>query len=88
MVWSRLPKREGIRDEVRAFVGNIAEGYSFPTKLDRRVRGSTGMAPSSEQDLLINRLESDWRRDQMLAELQKIKNDSSAHARAIKQRSV
>jgi hypothetical protein len=44
-------KQYGLSNEVKAFVGNVAEGYSFPTNLDRRVPEVAGMAPASEQDL-------------------------------------
>ncbi|KAF2703086.1 hypothetical protein K504DRAFT_474314 [Pleomassaria siparia CBS 279.74] len=33
-----------------ALVGNVGEGYPFPTNLDRRVPETAGMAPDSEQD--------------------------------------
>ncbi|KAH7396129.1 phytanoyl-CoA dioxygenase-like protein [Pyrenochaeta sp. MPI-SDFR-AT-0127] len=71
-------KKHGLSDEVRAFVGNVAEGYPFPTNLDRRVPETAGMAPESEQGLLIRGLEKGWTKEIMLAELQKMKDESRA----------
>ncbi|CBY01639.1 similar to phytanoyl-CoA dioxygenase [Plenodomus lingam JN3] len=73
-----LHHREGLSEEVRAFVGHVAEGYPFPTNLDRRVPETAGMAPSSEQDLLIKSLENGWTKDQVLDGLQKLQGDSRA----------
>ncbi|KAI8933261.1 hypothetical protein NX059_009892 [Plenodomus lindquistii] len=73
-----LHKREGLSDGVRAFVGNVAEGYPFPTNLDRRVPETAGMAPSSEQDLLLKGLKAGWTKATVMVELQKMKNDSKA----------
>lgn len=71
-------KRDGLSDEVRAFVGNIGEGYPFPTNLDRRVPETAGMAPDSEQDLLIKGLENGLSRTEMLDVLRKTSEDSKA----------
>ncbi|KAJ4377308.1 hypothetical protein N0V83_000132 [Neocucurbitaria cava] len=71
-------KKNGLSDEVRTFVANVAEGYPFPTNLDRRVPETAGMAPESEQDLLIKGLENGWAKEKLLAELQKMKDDSRA----------
>ena len=30
-------EKEGLSEDVRAFIGNVGEGYPFPTNLDRRV---------------------------------------------------
>ncbi|CAO2647200.1 Nn.00g081220.m01.CDS01 [Neocucurbitaria sp. VM-36] len=71
-------KSNGLSDEVRAFVGNVAEGYPFPTNLDRRVPETAGMAPESEQVLLIRGLESGWAKARLLDEVRKMKEDSRA----------
>lgn len=79
--WSRLVevyKHNGASDEVRAFVGNVAEGYPFPTNLDRRVPETAGMAPESEQDLLLKGLKEEWSKEKLLAELRKMRDDSRA----------
>ncbi|KAH9882621.1 hypothetical protein J1614_000857 [Plenodomus biglobosus] len=57
-------------------------------RLTAQVNVSTGMASSGEQNLLVKGLEGGWTKEQMLDELQKMKNDLSAQPRAIKQRSV
>jgi ectoine hydroxylase-related dioxygenase (phytanoyl-CoA dioxygenase family) len=74
----KLYKKGGLTDEVRAFIDNVAEGYPFPTNLDRRVPESAGMAPESEQDLLIKGLGEDWTKEKIVAEVQKMQNDSRA----------
>ncbi|KAF1847699.1 phytanoyl-CoA dioxygenase-like protein [Cucurbitaria berberidis CBS 394.84] len=81
MTWDALVQvyeKNGLSDEVRAFVGNVAEGYPFPTNLDRRVPETAGMAPESEQELLIKGLENGWAKEQLLGELKKMKEDSRA----------
>jgi ectoine hydroxylase-related dioxygenase (phytanoyl-CoA dioxygenase family) len=69
-------KKDGLSDEVRAFVGNVGEGYPFPTNLDRRVPETAGMAPESEQDLLIKGLEGDWGREKILEIVRKTMEDA------------
>ncbi|KAJ5673770.1 hypothetical protein N7462_009209 [Penicillium macrosclerotiorum] len=46
--------------EVRAFVAAVVEGYPFPTNLDRRPPAPSGMAPESEQDVVMRGLEEGW----------------------------
>jgi ectoine hydroxylase-related dioxygenase (phytanoyl-CoA dioxygenase family) len=69
-----MHKEEGLSDRVRAFVGNAAEGYPFPTNLDRRVPETAGMAP----DLLIRGLNEEWSKQRVLEEMQKMRHDSRA----------
>ncbi|KAJ4346671.1 uncharacterized protein N0V89_010602 [Didymosphaeria variabile] len=69
---------EGSSDRVMAFVGNVAEGYPFPTNLDRRVPETAGMAPESEQGLLVRGLNEKWSKEKVLEELQKMRDDSRA----------
>jgi ectoine hydroxylase-related dioxygenase (phytanoyl-CoA dioxygenase family) len=71
-------KKEGLIDEVKAFVGHVAEGYPFPTNLDRRVPETAGMAPSSEQDLLLEGLKDSWTKETILKELRKMKDNAAA----------
>ena len=81
MTWDALVdkyKKEGGSEEVRTFVGNIAEGYPFPTNLDRRVPEIAGMAPTSEQDLLVKGLSELWNKEKVLGELMKMREDSKA----------
>jgi ectoine hydroxylase-related dioxygenase (phytanoyl-CoA dioxygenase family) len=71
-------KEEGMSEEVKAFVNNLAEGYPFPTNLDRRVPETAGMAPSSEQDLVTKGLKEGWDKHRVLFELQQMRDDSRA----------
>jgi ectoine hydroxylase-related dioxygenase (phytanoyl-CoA dioxygenase family) len=70
-------KQDGLSDEVKAFVGNVAEGYPFPTNLDRRVPESAGMAPASEQDLLLKGLKESWTKERVLHELRIMKEEAA-----------
>lgn len=79
--WDLLTEKyqgEGMSEEVRAFVNNVAEGYPFPTNLDRRVPETAGMAPSSEQDLLKRGLKELWNKERVLSELKQMRHDSKA----------
>ncbi|KAJ6169384.1 hypothetical protein N7497_002227 [Penicillium chrysogenum] len=63
---------------IRAFVQAVAEGYPFPTNLDRRPPGVGGMAPESEQDIIVRGLQAGWDRKQVVAALEKMHVDSRA----------
>jgi ectoine hydroxylase-related dioxygenase (phytanoyl-CoA dioxygenase family) len=81
LTWDRLSEmynQAGLSNSVKAFVGNVAEGYPFPTNLDKRVPETVGMAPASEQDLLIKALESSWTKEVLLNELRKMREDARA----------
>lgn len=69
-------KKDGLSDEVRAFIGNVGEGYPFPTNLDRRVPETAGMAPESEQDLLIKGLKEGWSKTEMLEVVRRTTEDA------------
>lgn len=69
-------KQEGLSEEIQAFVGNVAEGYPFPTNLDRRVPETAGMAPESEQDLLMKGLREKWDSNRILNALRSMREDS------------
>ncbi|KAL5117457.1 hypothetical protein ACEQ8H_004622 [Pleosporales sp. CAS-2024a] len=71
-------KTQGFSHEVRAFVAMVAEGYPFPTNLDRRVPETAGMAPTSEQDVLVKGLEKAWSKEMLLAELTKMREEAKA----------
>ncbi|KAH7071271.1 phytanoyl-CoA dioxygenase-like protein [Paraphoma chrysanthemicola] len=71
-------RAKGLSEEVKAVIGNVAEGYPFPTNLDRRVPETAGMAPTSEQDVLLRGLEKDWTKDTVLEEIRKLNEDSKA----------
>ncbi|KAJ4335637.1 hypothetical protein N0V95_008851 [Ascochyta clinopodiicola] len=71
-------QKEGLSAEVRAFLGSVAEGYPFPTNLDRRVPETAGMAPESEQDLLRRGLEEGWDTGRVLGALRMMAEESKA----------
>ncbi len=56
----------------------VAEGYPFPTKLDRRAPATGGMAPESEVDIVVKGLQEDWSREQILEEMEQLKKASEA----------
>lgn len=79
--WDQLRvkyEREGLSEEVKAFIGNVAEGYAFPTNLDRRVPDKEGMAPESEQGFLGRGLREGWGRSVVVEGLRRMREDSRA----------
>lgn len=64
--------------EIRAFVQAVAEGYPFPTNLDQRPPAPSGMAPESEQDIVLRGLEAGWSREQVVVTLEQMRLDSRA----------
>ncbi|EUC46200.1 hypothetical protein COCMIDRAFT_4707 [Bipolaris oryzae ATCC 44560] len=75
---SEMYVKNGLSDEVKAFVSVVAEGYPFPTNLDKRVPQAAGMAPTSEQDLILKCLKDHVPKEDVLSQLQKMKEDSRA----------
>jgi ectoine hydroxylase-related dioxygenase (phytanoyl-CoA dioxygenase family) len=71
-------KHERRSREVEALVGAIAEGYPFPTNLDRRPPAPGGMAPESEQDLLRRGLSEKWSKDKVMDELAAMRKAGAA----------
>lgn len=71
-------EREGESGGVKAFVAAVAEGYPFPTNLDRRPPAPGGMAPESEQQLLMRVLKERWDLSVVLDTLQQMRQDSKA----------
>ena len=69
-------ERDGLSAEVKAFVAAVADGYPFPTNLDRRAPRMDGMAPESEQELLVRGLESGWTNEEVIRELRILREDS------------
>ncbi|CAK3934222.1 phytanoyl- dioxygenase family [Lecanosticta acicola] len=61
-----------------AFVRAVAEGYPFPTNLDRRPPAPGGMAPESEQDVLRKGLVEGWAREEVLGAMRKMRRDALA----------
>jgi ectoine hydroxylase-related dioxygenase (phytanoyl-CoA dioxygenase family) len=70
--------REGMSRELDALVGAIAEGYPFPTNLDRRPPAPGGMAPESEQDILRRALSEGWSQEKVLDELAAMRKAGTA----------
>lgn len=64
--------------EIRAFIQAVAEGYPFPTNLDRRPPAPSGMAPESEQDIVLRGLEAGWSRKEVVAALEELRRDERA----------
>lgn len=73
------PEKASVRArEVRAFVQAVAEGYPFPTNLDKRPPAPSGMAPESEQDVLFKALEGGWSREKVMSTLRQMRVDGQA----------
>lgn len=64
--------------EEECFVKAVGEGYPFPTNLDRRGPREGGMAPESEQDVLIRGLEEGWAVKRIVRELGNMRADAKA----------
>ena len=57
--WEELRRafeRDGLSDQVKTFIGAVAEGYPFPTNLDRNAPGGENMAPDTEQEVVLKGL--------------------------------
>ncbi|KAA8650489.1 hypothetical protein EYZ11_007672 [Aspergillus tanneri] len=63
---------------MEAFVLAVADGYPFPTNLDRRPPAPSGMAPESEQEIIRRGLKEGWGRERVVEELKRMKLDSCA----------
>ena len=71
-------EKDGLSEEVKAFVSMVAEGYPFPTNLDRRVPETAGMAPTSEQDVLMRCLMDKSTKADVQNQLRQMRDDSKA----------
>ncbi|KAH8692069.1 phytanoyl-CoA dioxygenase family protein [Talaromyces proteolyticus] len=63
----------GLSLSLTYLIQTIADGYPFPTDLDHRPPAPSGMAPESEQEIIIRGLKDHWTRDQVVSELQTMK---------------
>ncbi|KAL2802370.1 hypothetical protein BJX63DRAFT_115493 [Aspergillus granulosus] len=63
-----------------ALVKAIGEGYPFPSNLDQRPPTPNGMAPESEQQLLVRGLREGWGKEKVVEEIRKLVSDSRAVA--------
>lgn len=62
--------------EVSSLIHAIAEGYPFPTNLDRRAPAPSGLAPESEQAILRRGVKEKWTTQRVVSELRKMRVDS------------
>ena len=79
--WEELAqkyKREGWSQQVECVVKTVADGYPFPTNLDKRAPRPNGMAPSSEQEILKCGLVKSWSKTQVVEELERLRFNSAA----------
>jgi ectoine hydroxylase-related dioxygenase (phytanoyl-CoA dioxygenase family) len=79
--WETLKQKfdeEGSSLQLDAIVAAFAEGYPFPTNLDRRPPAPGGMAPESEQDIVKAGLKEGWSAKRVIEALREIKNDSKS----------
>lgn len=74
----KLYQKFGDSAEVESVVTAIGEGYPFPTNLDNRPPAPNGMAPTSEQDLMREALQSEWSTAELVAGLKKMRADGAA----------
>ncbi|KAL5343840.1 hypothetical protein BJX70DRAFT_1309 [Aspergillus crustosus] len=70
--------KEEIDEELGSLVKAIGEGYPFPTNLDLRPPAPNGMAPESEQEVLLRGLAEGWSVDRVVQELRQVQRDSRA----------
>ncbi|KAF7194908.1 hypothetical protein HII31_03745 [Pseudocercospora fuligena] len=69
---------EGYSLEVEAYIKAVAEGYPFPTNLDRRPPAPGGMAPESEQEILKRAVLEMWSKEDAMKALRQMREDSKA----------
>ncbi|KAH0848123.1 hypothetical protein FOPE_01813 [Fonsecaea pedrosoi] len=71
-----LLQNGGVTSRVHAILDAVANGYPFPTNLDRRPPAPGGMAPESEVDILRKGLLEGWDVKKVVAALEVIRTDS------------
>ena len=74
--------QEGMSHRVMAIVAAITEGYPFPTNLDTRPPAPGGMAPESEQDVVLRGLEEAWTSAAVMQVLGRMRMDTASHPNA------
>lgn len=75
---SEMYTKHGESAELQAFVAAVAEGYPFPTNLDRMPPRQDGMAPQSQQELLMSALVEKTSKGHVMAELREMTVNSTA----------
>jgi ectoine hydroxylase-related dioxygenase (phytanoyl-CoA dioxygenase family) len=73
-----LYEKEGLSGAARALVAVVADGYPFPTNLDKSPPDPTTMAPLSEQQMLIRLLEKRSSKEDMLESLARLRSAREA----------
>jgi ectoine hydroxylase-related dioxygenase (phytanoyl-CoA dioxygenase family) len=76
----RYKSAGGLDAGLTALVRAIGDGYPFPSNLDQRPPAPNGMAPESEQELLVRGLKEGWDTKRVVEELRKLVSDSRAAA--------
>ncbi|KAL4913275.1 hypothetical protein BDW62DRAFT_220813 [Aspergillus aurantiobrunneus] len=79
--WEEMVRRfrdGGLDGELEALVRAVGDGYPFPTNLDQRPPAPNGMAPESEQEVLVRGLREGWSREGVVDELRRLVRDSGA----------
>ncbi|KAI1271323.1 hypothetical protein F5Y07DRAFT_392855 [Xylaria sp. FL0933] len=71
-----LAADEGESERIKACVNALAEGYPFPSNLDKQQPGADGLAPPSEADVLWQGLRKGWDTGQIVAAVTQLKADS------------
>ena len=71
-------KEQGLSLQVMCAVQAVGSGYAFPTNLDRRPPAPGGMAPESEQDLMVRGLKGGWGVDEVVRGVREIREKSMA----------
>ncbi|PFH59205.1 hypothetical protein XA68_12664 [Ophiocordyceps unilateralis] len=81
--WHRLltlfKQRGGASEEVGALVAAMAEGYPFPTNLDRNAPTGDKMAPESEQDVLWDCLRAGLVKEAAMERLESHRRRAARH---------
>jgi ectoine hydroxylase-related dioxygenase (phytanoyl-CoA dioxygenase family) len=68
----------GVSQRVLCAVKAIASGYPFPTNLDRRPPAPGGMAPESEQEVLLLALKERWTVNDAINAVRQLRKDGQA----------
>ncbi|KAE8144719.1 hypothetical protein BDV25DRAFT_171177 [Aspergillus avenaceus] len=63
---------------LESFVLAVADGYPFPTNLDKRPPAPSGMAPESEQEIIRRGLTEGWETERAVQELRSMRANSCA----------
>ncbi|KAJ8124324.1 hypothetical protein O1611_g9318 [Lasiodiplodia mahajangana] len=77
--WDKLRAfaANGESEQTKACVSALADGYPFPSNLDKRQPGPDGMAPTSEADVLWEGLRKGWNTDQVITAIEQLEADST-----------